>query len=326
MDAIDDCRQLSDEELVAGLERLASQDRKTTEQMLGHLAVMDEREIGKKRGYSSLYLYCVKKMRFSEACAYKRIQTARLAVRYRRILQLVRDGEASLATLLVIGPHLNNANVEEMLTRIARKSRREVEMIAASLAPGPARKDVMAPTKPMGTAHWPAQAPLQQIQPQQPISFTFDKIEAVDGERQRLHFDVGPETAKLLERAREVMRHKYPMASFEDIVKEALKLLLDEKDPELKLKLDKENAKEVLTAARQVPVWVRRKVWRRDGGRCAYVAADGTRCEEKSRLEYDHVIPYAKGGRSDDPGNIRLLCRAHNQMHGWLAFGATSSA
>jgi len=31
-------------------------------------------------------------------------------------------------------------------------------------------------------------------------------------------------------------------------------------------------------------------------------------------LEYDHIRPLSLGGRSDDPANVRLLCRAHNAL------------
>lgn len=334
MDAIDACKQMTDDELLESLDRLAAADRTLNRDLLAHLAVIDSRGSTKKRGYSTLYVYCTTRLKFSETEAYRRIAAARLAMSHRQILTMVERAEVNLSTLMAVNPILNQKNAEEVLTRIKGKSKREAEMIAASVDPGPARRDFMARKPiPTGSAEWPSAptptpASPSTAQPSQPISFSFDKIEAVDGQKVRLHFDVGPETAKLLERAREVMRHKFPMASFEDIVKEALKLLLEERDPEIKLKLEKEDAKKVLTDARRVPVWVQRKVWRRDGGRCAYVAEDGTRCEERKWLEYDHIVPYAKGGRSDDPKNIRLLCRSHNQLAGWLEFppGPTASA
>jgi len=72
---------------------------------------------------------------------------------------------------------------------------------------------------------------------------------------------------------------------------------------------------------RRVLRWIRDAVWRRDGGRCAYIAEDGTRCAAMTQLEYDHIIPWARGGRSDDPKNIRLLCRTHNLFLARQTFG-----
>lgn len=72
---------------------------------------------------------------------------------------------------------------------------------------------------------------------------------------------------------------------------------------------------------RRVRRWVRDVVWRRDEGRCAFVGPEGVRCEARTRLEYDHIHPWALGGSSDDPANIRLLCRAHNLHAARKVFG-----
>src|SRR5204862_6279928 len=72
---------------------------------------------------------------------------------------------------------------------------------------------------------------------------------------------------------------------------------------------------------RRVPVAVKAAVWKRDHGRCAYLAQDGRRCESRDFLEYDHVIPWAVAGRSDCADNIRLLCRPHNQRLARRRFG-----
>lgn len=54
-----------------------------------------------------------------------------------------------------------------------------------------------------------------------------------------------------------------------------------------------------------IPSEVRREVWRRDGGRCV-------RCGSRERLEYDHIIPVARGG-SNTARNVELLCEACNR-------------
>ena len=42
--------------------------------------------------------------------------------------------------------------------------------------------------------------------------------------------------------------------------------------------------------------------------------------EEYEKLEFDHIIPMAKGGKTR-VDNLRLLCRAHNQHAADQAFG-----
>lgn len=72
---------------------------------------------------------------------------------------------------------------------------------------------------------------------------------------------------------------------------------------------------------RGIKTGIKKFVWIRDEGRCAFTAPDGTRCEATTGLEYDHIHPWALGGSSDDPANIRLLCRAHNQHAARKIFG-----
>jgi len=73
--------------------------------------------------------------------------------------------------------------------------------------------------------------------------------------------------------------------------------------------------------SRYVAAAVRCAVYLRDHGRCSFVSEDGRRCEARALLELDHVEPWARlGDASVD--NIRLRCRAHNQMHAQECFGA----
>ena len=71
---------------------------------------------------------------------------------------------------------------------------------------------------------------------------------------------------------------------------------------------------------RGIPKALRRQVWERDGGRCAFVSADGHRCESTRKLEFDHIVPLAKGGGTT-ADNLRLLCRPHNQFEAERVFG-----
>ena len=66
-------------------------------------------------------------------------------------------------------------------------------------------------------------------------------------------------------------------------------------------------------AGRGIPAAVKRQVWQRDGGRCSYFdRRTGRRCNSRHLIEIDHILPYALGGGAD-PGNLRLLCRAHHR-------------
>jgi 5-methylcytosine-specific restriction endonuclease McrA len=68
-----------------------------------------------------------------------------------------------------------------------------------------------------------------------------------------------------------------------------------------------------------VPAAVKREVWARDEGRCAFIGNSG-RCIERGFLEFHHVVPFADGGATD-AANLQLRCRAHNAFEAEEWFG-----
>jgi hypothetical protein len=54
-----------------------------------------------------------------------------------------------------------------------------------------------------------------------------------------------------------------------------------------------------------IPQEVQDKVWNRDGGRCV-------KCGGNENLEFDHIIPYSKGGATTYR-NLQLLCQKCNR-------------
>jgi hypothetical protein len=63
-------------------------------------------------------------------------------------------------------------------------------------------------------------------------------------------------------------------------------------------------AKQSEEYSRHIPREVRQRVWQKYGGQCA-------ECASTSYLEFDHIIPHARGGSNGD-NNIQLLCRMCN--------------
>ena len=57
--------------------------------------------------------------------------------------------------------------------------------------------------------------------------------------------------------------------------------------------------------SRQIPSWVKQKVFKRDRGMCVI-------CKETTQLHFDHDLPYSRGGASVTPENVRILCARHN--------------
>jgi len=72
--------------------------------------------------------------------------------------------------------------------------------------------------------------------------------------------------------------------------------------------------------SRHVPAAVRSAVWLRDEARCTFVDARGVRCRATTALELHHEQPFARGGPATAE-NLRLRCRAHNELAAEQDFG-----
>jgi hypothetical protein len=66
------------------------------------------------------------------------------------------------------------------------------------------------------------------------------------------------------------------------------------------------------TGSRHIPDAIKRAVYERDGGRCAFVDERGRRCGSTDGLEFEHEDGFARTHRHD-AAKIHLFCRAHNQ-------------
>ena len=184
-------------------------------------------------------------------------------------------------------------------------------------------------------------ASAQQSSPPMPAS---EDEEGVEDGRKLFTFAGSVKVHELFLQARDLLRHKFPEGRMEDIIGEALRRLVKAEMPACrKRRVPKTRAAGDTPAsprpgaslaaisasssrlARRVPRWVQAAVWRRDEGACSYIGPTGIRCGETAWLEFDHIVPWALGGRSDDPSNIRLLCRAHNQAEARRLFPPTRS-
>jgi len=66
-----------------------------------------------------------------------------------------------------------------------------------------------------------------------------------------------------------------------------------------------ESAPTDLKTSRQIPSRVKQIVYKRDKGKCVI-------CGATDQLHFDHDLPFAKGGASIVPENVRILCARHN--------------
>jgi len=141
--------QMTDAELLAGTRRLVGRSNQLLAELLAHLAEVETRGIHRARACSSLYTYCIYELRLSEDEAFRRVAAARLVRRFPALIDAVASGELHLTGLLMLGPHLTEANLVEVLARAKHRTKRELSQLVRILDPLPA---VPARIEPLGPA------------------------------------------------------------------------------------------------------------------------------------------------------------------------------
>jgi hypothetical protein len=242
------------------------------------------------------------------------------------------DGDLNLTSISVLARHLTDENHYMLFDAVCRKSKREVERLVACLDPQP---DVPASVRKVPSRTVPAKssttaAPpltsLLAIEPGEPTAVTTPRpaaravVSALAPERYLLKMTVSRETHAKLERARDLLRHVIPTGDPAAILDRALTMLIEqlERTKHARTTRPRENERR-LSVGRHIPASVKRAVWARDAGRCAFVGTNG-RCTETGCLEFHHVLPFAVGGPATVE-NLELRCRSHNAYEADRFFG-----
>ena len=145
-------------------------------------------------------------------------------------------------------------------------------------------------------------------------------VEPLSPGRYKLQVTIGQETRDKLRRAQELIRHSLPSGDLAAVLDRALDLLLaDLERRKIAAAVHPRRPTESKAGSRNIPAAVRRAVWRRDEGRCAF-SRGGRRCDERSFIEFHHMRPFEAGGDATED-NIQLRCRAHNQYEADLFCG-----
>ena len=86
----DSLRSRSDPKLLSRTDDIALQDRRLTLELLVHLREIERRKLYLKLGYSSMFVYCTTRLRFSEPAAARRLRTARCLARFPQLYPLLQ--------------------------------------------------------------------------------------------------------------------------------------------------------------------------------------------------------------------------------------------
>jgi hypothetical protein len=286
----------------------------------------------------------------SEDAAYRRITAARAARRSPAIFPMVADGRLHLTAVLLLAPYLTRETADGLLRVAVGKTKEEIQRLLAERFPqseelpmvealprslpaldelalarvgmsksgheqtrieagGPdATVSRIEAAGPEAAAHVAPAAPRSTVSPIAPQRFA-------------MHVTMSEQTREKLRHAQELLSHQVAVGDIAEVLDRALDALIAQLERRKFAATDRPRPeRRPITNERTIPANVRRAVWRRDGGRCTFVSDTGTRCASRSRLEYDHIEPVARGGEAT-VDNVRLRCRAHNQHEAERLFG-----
>ena len=232
-----DLDHLSDCELLASLRDAARDERAATARLTALLMELDARRLYLGEGCASLFTYCTQRLHLSEHAAYNRIETARVARRFPMILALVESAAVTLTTVRLLAPHLTEANHGVLLERARHKTKREVELLVATLNPRPDAPSMVRklPVPVVGPS--PAEerqerstADTSPSVAAQPLAHPVQRpseVKPLAPERYKIQFTVSRETHDKLRRVQDLLRHVVPNGDPAVIFEKAIALLLE---------------------------------------------------------------------------------------------------
>jgi hypothetical protein len=240
---------------------------------------------------------------------------------------MLERNELHLSAIKLLAQHLTQANHVDVLERAKCRSKREVEMLVAELAPKPDVPSVVrklpAPRVSARVMPVPAAEPassaskVQELCLKSPAQLTTP----LSPGRYKVQFTATQTLHDKLQQLKDLMRHQIPDGDLCVIVERAADLLIEQqmkrrfaqtKNPR---SAAPDAAKlETEPSSRYVAHAVIREVHARDAGQCTFVSPEGRRCAARGHLEVHHEEPYARGGRATVQ-NLKLLCRLCRARH-----------
>ncbi|HEX6791194.1 MAG TPA: HNH endonuclease [Candidatus Krumholzibacteria bacterium] len=343
-------QSLNDRDLINETERIAQNERACTIQLLHHLNELARRKLHLDLGYSSLFDYCTKKLRYSSSAAGRRIAAARCIRRCPEVLALLEAGDLSLCTAAMIEPILNEENAATILARVTGASRRDVERVLCDYRPPMALWDRIRPVRVAVNEPVEIDRLMFERECARGTEWGWEDRRQIK-DQLYVQFLADEELVAKFEQAKALLCGRHSDMSFADVFDVLVTEFLDRRSPAARKERReaKKKDREVHTPtggsetapargterkedqpvrtptggskSRHIPAAVRDEVYVRDGGQCTYQGVNETRCEARKGLEIDHIVPVAAGG-TNELSNLRLLCPAHNLRAAERVLGA----
>ena len=301
---------MTNAELESELKRASTNERVLTKKIVELIAEALRGTLWSGRGYASAHRWLVGEFGYSDSSAGRRLDAARLLFDVPDVAEKLATGELTLSGL------------SQLQSAIHQEEKRTGEKVTADVKQAAVKKienQTSAGASRTVAAEFPevSKAPRESLKPA-----------GADGWTLTIGLDAAQK--KALERARELLSHSRPGATWAEIIAYLADEHARRADP-----LARAERREVRTAKAgkmpqgftatedrppqpsdrmPLPRAVRDLVLARAGGACEFAdPRTGARCGSRTRVEVDHVLPKALGGR-DEEVNLRCLCAQHNRF------------
>src|SRR5574341_693111 len=292
--------------LARRLGELASDERRVQVDFLLHLEEFDRRRAFLELGYGSLWTWCLEVLHLREGPAGRRIAAMKVLRRFPRLAGALRDGQLCLSTLAALGQVLTEENAEELVARAAWRTTAEVDHLVASVKPRSAPREGIrrlpdpveavrepSPSPPSAEAEAGVAARGQEPSPVEPAPLALEvprpsasDMRAVSEGQWSLRVTIDRACKDDLETLAMILSHQFQRKDLAAVLNEAIHCGIE--------KHGKRNgAVKLSRTVKAIPpkdstfvsAELRRQVWERDQGCCAWVGPDGKRCNSRWQVQ-----------------------------------------
>ena len=331
-----DLKTLSHEDLLTRTRNTAAEERRLGIELLHYLQEIERRRIYLPR-FSSLHEYVVRELGYSDGAAHRRISAMRLMRELPEVEKKLSAGSLTLSTASQVqnflmaerrsaGVSYSRAEKQALVSSIEHHSTRQTEALLAARSP---RTAALLRERPRSIDGENLQVTIVLTKE---LQAKLDKLKNL-----MAHRHPNPSLAEQVEfladlalrrrdpeapGGRNATRRRERASAGQVGVKPTTAHPQAPRGPSFGAGAGKGGVDMPPAQAhprgrsRFIPIGVRRTVWARAGGQCEHrLAGTGSRCPRRHRLQIDHRVPFAWGGRSE-PENLQLLCAPHNHWKG----------
>jgi len=274
-----------EQDLVEKIKSLRSNERAVIAELIKTLSEIYTKKLYLEAGYPSLYSFCVQALGYSSGAAWRRCAAAKVSLKAPEVLDKLRNGEVNLCAVAELSKVLTEENSSTLLPQATGKSKEEVQLLVAEHQPATRSakcrefvrvKQVAKESNDQAALLSAADTTVSKKRYTITLELTEDEMEVVNQAQVVLSTRKVKDT--LLKSAGKIIQQQKKLKGLREkrVVKADHKAYASLVRKSQTGSVDNARQKH----SRYIPADVKHQVVTRDGGRCSYVAADGTRCCE----------------------------------------------